>query len=64
MTTELRTVKIWTYEFKDFELFLDTRLEVKSNVRSVAICEHQQIFAVVASDANTSIYNFRGEFID
>ena len=37
MTTELKTIKVWTYEFKDFELFLDTRLAQKAGVRSVAI---------------------------
>jgi hypothetical protein len=39
MTTETKAIKVWTYEFKDFELYLDTRLEFKTVVRSVAICE-------------------------
>ena len=47
MTTESKTIKVWTYEFKDFELYLDTRLEFKSAVRSVAICEQSGVFAVV-----------------
>ena len=64
MTIELKTIKVWTYEFKDFELFLDTRLEQKAAVRSVAICEESGVFAVVSADATTSVYTFRGEFIN
>ena len=41
MTAEARTVKVWTYEIKDFELYLDTRVELKNGINSVAICESQ-----------------------
>ena len=64
MTTEERTVKIWTYEFKDFELYLDTRIEMKTNVRSVAVCEQQSIIAIVTSSGATRIYTFKGDLIE
>jgi len=39
VTSENKSVKIWTYEFQDFELFLDVHIPFKKAIKSVAVAQ-------------------------
>ena len=64
LTAEKKSLKVWTYDFKDFELYLDTKIELKKPVRSVAVCEGQGLIAAVTSPGKTTLYGLNGEEIE
>ena len=62
MTVEKRVLKVWTYDIREKELYLDRNIRVKE-VRSVAVCWEKAFIVVVSKPGKTIIYNMSGEKI-
>ena len=64
LTAESNEVKVWTYEFRDFELYLDCRVALKKPITSVTVCESQGLIAVLTGAGKTTLYNLNGDIIE
>ena len=64
LTAEKKSLKVWTYDFRDFELYLDTKISLKKPVRSVSVCESQGLIAAVTSPGKTTLFGLNGEIIE
>ena len=62
MTVEKRVLKVWTYDIREKELYLDRNIRVRM-VRSVAVCWEKAFIVVVSKPGKTIIYNVGGEKI-
>ena len=64
VTAEPKSVKIWTYEFSEFELFLDVHIPFKKPIKSLAVAEAHSLIVAVGTNGKTYLFNYGGDLVE
>jgi len=62
LTSEEETVKLWTYEFKGHDLYLDSKIFTGAKIQSTAVCKHTGLISII-SGSTVGMYNTQGSLL-